>query len=776
MNSTTQTSLHFAGQFPVWGVVAAAFGLAALMVWLYLREVRTQTGWLIRVPAFLRGLAVFIVVLALSGPVIRKITVDRQLGRVILALDGSSSMRLTDEPVDGDSPIADRAALTRWDRAQKLLFEKPAPLVDALIAEHDLEITVLRNLEADRVWWQRQQGKDRSGPKPSRIDIPANGSLTSLDQALAKAIENPAGGAAVVLFTDGRHNAVGSPEERATALGELSVPIFTVGLGSEVAPVDLSLAAVDFPESVFAEETFRGTVTVRDSMPVGAPALVRVQAGERVLWEKAFTTTGNETHRFEVQFPVQDLPQPAADSTDAAMRMLTVRVAATGETVIPEKTRANNDRDLAVHVLDRRRKVLILDGRPRWETRYVHNHFDRDERWEAQWIFDDFNEKPDAGAIAKQFPATLDELLTFDLVILGDLDRTRLPVEKVEWLVEFVEKRGGGLILIDGQRGGLKTWSTAPTDALLPVNLSAAPADKASAPYRWDLTGPGTSLTALRLAGTTTASTQTWQGLPAANWTTSARSLPGTQTLAELRDASGKTFPAMVFRTVGAGAVLYLATDEMWRWRYEVADRHHQRFWMQLAAWVAAPPFQIDGDRISISADRLRAESGEQVEIKVRLRDESGSIITGASPQAWVIQDGKDVAVLELTPDETHSGVYRALTPPLRPGPSQIAVSTSPTSGKSTERLTLHAGDEVGQEYSELTLNADLLRTMAERSGGQFLREDEAAARLPELLQRLDRKQSTLTERNLWSSWWWFSAVILLLSLEWLLRKRLKLI
>jgi hypothetical protein len=49
--------------------------------------------------------------------------------------------------------------------------------------------------------------------------------------------------------------------------------------------------------------------------------------------------------------------------------------------------------------------------------------------------------------------------------------------------------------------------------------------------------------------------------------------------------------PAMIFRQVGAGAVLYLGTDEMWRWRFQVADLYHQRLWMQLAAWIAAPPF-----------------------------------------------------------------------------------------------------------------------------------------------------------------------------------------
>lgn len=772
MNTDTQTHLHFAGQFPAGAVLAAAIVLAALMVWLYLREVRGQPGWKIRVPAFLRGTAVFLIVLALSGPVLRRTTVQRELGRVILAIDGSSSMRLTDEaPEDATLPGEERENASRWDRTQDLLLKGPLPLLDTLIANHDVEISVLRGLDATRVWWQRQQGKDRSGPKPSSIDIPANTPLTSLDRALDSAIESRAGGTALVLFTDGRHNGPGSPEERAAALGELGVPIFPVGMGSEVSPADLSLLAVDFPESVFAEEQFRGDVEVRDSMPAGLPAIVRVLAGERVLWEKTFTTTGNETHRFEVRFPVQDLPT-AAPNADAALRMLTVRTAITGDSTVEEKTRANNDHEIAVHVLDRRRKVLLLDGRPRWETRYLHNHFDRDERWEADWAFDDFS--PDSAALIRGFPNTLDDLFSYDLLVLGDLDKSRLPPEKASWIAEFVQRRGGGLVLIDGARKGLRSWAGNETASLLPVEWIEG--GSTTPPLTWTLAAAGQSTSALRLAGTSAANAQVWHGLPAANHAAPVRALAGAQILTELSDASGRVVPGMVFRPVGAGAVLYVASDELWRWRYEVADLHHERFWMQVAAWIAAPPFQVDGGRIAISADRLRADAGSQVEVKVRLRDANGAIVTDASPRAWLTQDGKDIAVLELTADETHAGVYRALTPPLKPGASQIAVAESSTAGRSMERLTIHAGDETGHEFAELTLNAPLLRSMAEASGGVFLREDEAASRLPDLLQRLDQKQTTVTERNLWSSWWWFSAVILLLTTEWLLRKRLKLI
>jgi hypothetical protein len=64
---------------------------------------------------------------------------------------------------------------------------------------------------------------------------------------------------------------------------------------------------------------------------------------------------------------------------------------------------------------------------------------------------------------------------------------------------------------------------------------------------------------------------------------------------------------------------------------------------------------------------------------------------------------------------------------------------------------------------------------MARSSGGRFLREGDVS-QLPDLLQQLDRQETRVRETVLWSSWWWFGFVIALLTAEWLLRKRWRLV
>lgn len=773
MNPTTETTLRFAGDYSVITVWALAFGLSALMWFLYRREMKFQSGRFRWVPAACRTLAVFLLVLALSGPVLRRETTQRQLGRVVLAVDTSASMKLEDDSADKDK--SGGSVESRLSRAEKLLLAGTTPLLKKLTETQDVELVLLRGQQTQRAWWYRQQGRDTSGEIPTSFQAQADAPITNLDSALRDALGPATPGTALVVLTDGQHNGPGSPEEFATTMKQAGTPVFTVGFGTEVPPPDISVLNVLTSESVFSEENLQGRVIVQDSLPAGTPAKVRVSSQGKLLWEQTFTGEGKGERKFDFGFPVKNLPPAPATERDKTLRLLNVQVAVQGDRSNIEKTRANNSREIALHLLTKKRKALILDGRPRWETRYIHNHFDRDERWEAKLVFDDYSEKPEDGAIQKNFPKTREELLSYDLVLLGDVSAARFAPVQIDWLVEFVEKRGGGLVLIDGVRGALKDWAKGKPATLVPVSWSANAASAKA--YRWQLTSEGERQSALRLSDSPSANATLWPTLPEMRWTAQVKEQPGSQILAELKvDPGTARTPAMVFRQVGAGAVLYLASDDLWRWRYQVADLYHQRLWMQIAAWIAAPPFQSEDKTLSIGTDRMRYTPGEQSEIRVRVRNAKGDLVSDAEPRAFVLLDGKEVASLQLEPDSTHFGVYRAQTPPLKAGAYEIAVAESASAPRSELRLSLRVADAGNPEWATLTMNRPLLEAMANSSGGRFLREEQAATELPNLLQSIDRKQVTVKETLLWSSWWWFGAVILLLTLEWLLRKGLKLV
>jgi hypothetical protein len=789
----TSTFLRFAGDWPAVPVFALAFGLAALMFFFYRRELRFHSGPSRWVLPMLRSLAVFVLVLCLAGPVLRHVKSFRQLGRVVIVADASASMSFTDEipqassntaasssssttssPSDQTSEVRNSqsvAAISRFDRVEKALLDPGVSLVRKLSEKHDVELFALRGYKSERLWWRRGDGKDTSGDLPTSFEFKPDATITNLDQPLRDALGASSAGTALVVLTDGQHNGSGSPEDLAASLKENGTPIFAVGFGSEAMPPDLSLAHVVAPEAVFAEDRAEGMLVVHDSLPAGLPAQASISYGGRVLWQQAFTTYGSGERRLEFAFPVRQLVQ----SSDAkqSLRLLNFRVELVGANAPRDRITDNNSRTIALHLLTRKRKVLILDGRPRWETRYLHNHFDRDERWDVSAAFDDFSTGSN-GIISEEFPAKREDLMTFDLIVLGDLRPDSLTEQQRGLIQEFVEKRGGGLILVDGRRGHLKQWQGTKSASLLPVYWDDAM--KPLAPFSYGLSEQGRTLVALRLSDSPSTNVALWGRLPKAQWTAAGKPLVDATVLAQMTASDKQIVPLMVWRRLGAGSVLWLGSDELWRWRYEVADLHHQRFWMQLSSWVAAPPFLVEDARLSIGTDKLRYQEGDSAELRVRLRDDKGAIVSDAKPRAHVLRNGLEIASLELETDPAHGGVFRASTGTLASGDYQITVTEGNRAlGAAETKLAFRVESHANQEWGQLILNRPLLEGMARTSGGRFLREGDVS-QLPDLLQQLDRQETRVSETLLWSSWWWFSLVIALLTAEWLLRKRWRLV
>jgi hypothetical protein len=74
-------------------------------------------------------------------------------------------------------------------------------------------------------------------------------------------------------------------------------------------------------------------------------------------------------------------------------------------------------------------------------------------------------------------------------------------------------------------------------------------------------------------------------------------------------------------------------------------------------------------------------------------------------------------------------------------------------------------------EMTQTSANETLLKQIAAASGGDYLREEELF-RLPELLSPLSSGRVVESDTQIWQSYWWFAAIVILLTVEWVLRKR----
>ena len=807
----TVTDLRFLGDWGLGLTLGLALGLAGAAWAFYWQEVRLRPGherW--GLPT-LRALTVFLLVLILAGPVLHHRQTIGQLARVIVFVDASKSMGVTDDFMERSRKLrvahaygwwdedllktnwlglATRAekisnavavaiekfdAVPRWQRVELLAFDDRAGLLPKLVQKHNVELWSVTGPEPQAVWIGEQGLK-----LPKIFSAKPESDITDLSDAIAARIRQKRDErCAVVLVSDGQHNFGGSPLETAKVAGGRNIPIFTVGIGALERPNDLAVLDVVAPQSVFFEDRVKGEVLLKDDMPAGQAFTLKIEEDGQTLWEKSLVTERSSRRKIEFDFPIQELVaakrrKTAAGEYTSFPLTLTVRI----PPLPGEKEITNNTSVIRFRSVTQKHKLLLLDGRPRWEFRYLRNLFERNPQWEVNALVagTEVTDEWKRGDAPGQFPTSREALFAYDLIGFGEVPDKLLTAEELGWIKEFVGTRGGGLFLIAGQRDELRNYVAGPLGALFPVEwLGKVSKDR---PSLLQLTDRGAAFGPLRLTGATSGNAALWKQLPPPHWVANTKTLPGAETLAEVLIGSQK-LPVIVLRQFGAGKVVWMGIDETWRWRYDVADKYQDAFWHQLADAIMEPAYAAHNQFIALDAGGVNYQAGDRAEIRVRLRDEHGRLISAGHPLAMLFRDGQKIATLPLAADENSGGAFRGKTAALAPGRYEVRVDAGQlvpaTPDMPVEFYVQDKGGDAAHELAELTCNEDLLKQMAQASGGEYFREEEVA-KLVHKLAPLSNGRIEESETVLWQSWFWFIPIMVLLTTEWILRKRVGLI
>lgn len=692
-------------------------------------------------------------------------------GRLSLELSVLFEKQIADDPSAASlrAALARFDTLPRWQRLQALLAEGPEArrLLPRLAQKHDVHLVVLEGGEVRTVW---QSGASGALPPPT-LEKPVAHS-TNLSVPLKFAAE-AAGGAeksAVVLFSDGQHNSGDAPIDAARIVGARRMPVLTVGFGSQIPPRDIAILRVVAPDSVFFEDRVRGEIHLKEEVPPGEPFTLSVKDAGKVVWVQSLVSLGKGTRRVPFEFPIKDIASAKLKEKTQGYEVAGAPLQLTAEVSGLEGDRelSNNTAPLRFRAVTQKRKILLVDGRPRWETRYLRNLYERDEKWDVNTVV--AGATSDSGILRGErtgtFPASRKALDGYDLIIFGEVPKGILRDEELSWLADFVGKRGGAILFIDGPRGALRTYEGTALSPLFPIEWTGSGVREGI--QALSLAGRAQTLGAFMLGMDSTANSDTWRKLPAPHFLAEVKPLPGAEVLLEAEAAS--RLPAAVLRPFGAGRVYYHAFDESWRWRYEVADLYHVRFWNQLADYVGEAPFAARDKFVQLDAGQLTYLPGEHAEIRARLRDSEGRPVSDASVSGVLFRDGRKVATIPLAPDE--GGLYRGRTTDLESGLYELTVDTAAVPADQIKaRTQFTVMERENAERTLLALNEDLLREMSNAGAGEYFREEQGDA-LIERLAPLSSGQVIESDTVLWQSWWWFVPIVMLLTIEWILRKR----
>ncbi len=668
---------------------------------------------------------------------------------------------------------------TRWERMQSALLESEG-FLDTLSKQHDVELHALREGQSELLWWA-----DDNDDLPQVLPIEPIDAASDLSTGLQQRVRDDSTGESIdpdgqrvvaVVISDGQHNIEGnSPQMTAAVLGDRRIPVHTVGSGALIRPEDLAVQGVEAPQTVFHDDRVKGEILLTDDMPPGQPFDVTIEHEGKEIFSQRLVTDRSHHRRVPFDFSVKELVEQVRPPRDG-VRMINVplNLQVKVSQLDDEAEAANNEQPMVVHAITEPRKVLIVDGRSRWETRYLRNLFERDKRWSVNALFAGImsNGSWRRGDAVGMFPQDRETLFSYDLIVLGDVNRNLLRDEEIEWLHDYVNSRGGGLLLIDGRRGHLRKYTDTPLFDLYPIEWLSELGNETEMPRRLKLTPTGNAVASLRLQTDAAENAALWPELHPPHWVAPVRALEGTETLVTAELQSDKTVPVMVYRSYGAGKVIYLGMDESWRWRYEVGDLYHARFWNQLAKWSGEQPFAVQDQYAKLDAGKPVYKPGDKAEIRARLRDKNGKPLLDADVIAELIQDGKKIASIPLEPDVNKGGVFRGTTPALESGSFEVGLVVSELADVEVKaRAKFSVEDQLSLEKRELVMNEQLLQKMAQQSGGRYYREEDLG-QLLKMLEPLSHGKIVESETQLWRSYWWFIPIVLLFTFEWVLRKR----
>lgn len=779
------TAIRFSGHWPWWLILTTGIVSSLIISRWYWREscyLKTSMRWLL---PLLRGLAFFFIFFMLAGPTLYHQRLQGELSLIRVLLDVSKSMSTIDDKTYGG---------TRLERALHLLIgndEKPNDpncWLNELKQHHRVELVASHEVNDQKLLWNSQT----SNSLPIAESITPQGTNSALGEFLAQMLQSggkmsaktegdsgstrntgPDGLAAVVLISDGQSNTGTSISQAVSGYLDEKVPVFAIGVGGESEPEDLGIVQVEHSQRVYRLDRVKGSILIKERIKAGTPYNVSILHFGKRVFSDGLKSIDQGQRRIEFDIPAEQLVseskgrlQNGIDTTSVPIDLQFVIECESAEISLE-----NNSYATSLWGVDQKNRVLILDRRGGWETRYIKNALERDSAWESIVAIG-------RGAVREAFPKSKTKLFECDL-ILATLDTIlELGEEQKNWIYDFVSLSGGGLVVLDSSRERVVSTSDAVLSALLPIHVISLPyTDEIQS---MQLTPLAINQPAFQLGDNELTHDQIWSKLPPPKSVRTVELKPGAEAMVQLigpavnvGPAAGNSLrPLIATKLFGQGRVVYFAADETWRWRYNVADLYQQRFWNQISNWSMRAPFAVNDAFASLDAGSRVYFKGDPITIRVKLKQDDLQPLTNASVQVILERDGRLYSSIQLEQEQDARGFYRTTLGPMPVGSYRVRLKVV---GVPDDALSLQTQfivqPPVDVEMQALACNQESLRQAAFLTGGEFSMLDKAST-ISEKLKQYRTGRIVESQTLLWQSYPWFATIVGLLAIEWHLRKR----
>ena len=539
------------------------------------------------------------------------------------------------------------------------------------------------------------------------------------------------------------------------SLTRINGPVHTLQAGSNDQFRDLALESVSAPDFGFVQQPVRLSLTVFSSELGNRNVPLVLKEGDRILVSKIIEIREDQKeYKVDLQFTPRKIGK----------RIYTLNLPRFAE----ESILTNNQKEFEVDVARDRIRILHLNGRPSWDSRYLREVLANNPRVDLLSFFILRNMGDDVVAPTSElslipFPSNLlfdDYLSSFDLIIFQNFKYEPFIDKKyLSNIRKYVEK-GGAFLMVGGElsfHGG--SYSHTPIEDILPVSFKDVETRFIDKEFRPKISGDFSNHPILRLEKE--LNEEVWSSLPPLHGANLGL-VANKDAYVLLKNESES--PILVAGEFGEGRTALLATDSVWSWGFGGAGgRYFHRFWNNVIDWLIAEP---ETRRLQLESDKERYREEEQVLIKFKLLKENYQPAENITGKLTLSSRSGEVIAKELKTDKLGGQVF-----PFIPEQSGFYEAVIEIEGLQEKIMFSVLKDNA--EFEKPLVNDFVLKKIAQVSGGQYKvldgTNDLSALQFenPEI-----KVKSHSRSFSLWENWWAYGLVVGFLVMDWWLRRK----
>ena len=525
-----------------------------------------------------------------------------------------------------------------------------------------------------------------------------------------------------MVLSDGIHNvedALASVSDAARTARAMAVPVYTKTLGTDAAVEDLDLQVVTPDSLSFVGQQVPMRALLSHPGIIGDAEVTLSTDGETVATQRvAFSGAGPARVEFTVSREEPGLYRYVMEATPRP-----------GEVV-----RANNASACYLRVVDQPIRVLVLEGKPYWDFKFLMRRLAEDSgltvtgavRMSEGRVLVREASKAEGGPADQEVVSVLaggdrllssyDELKKYDVLVLGRDAETFLTPSAVGNLARWVAQWGGSVVCA---RGRPVQMVPERLDAMLPVRWRAA----AEKRFRVHMTKDA------EWAGWFPSHAALMPSLATGESVQEVKPLASVLARADV-EGPLQGMAVVTSQRYGAGVVMVIEGSGLWRWAVagQEADTPetdlYGRFWNSLLRWLAASADFPPGSTAGLRPARQLFTTQERVALQLTVRDDP-EIKADSAPAVDIIDytGGAVRARLQAVPDGQTPGLFNVVGDPLPAGAYLARLERGADARPVTCAFDV---TEPRQERLDLRSRPGLMKMLAEESGGVVLGDDAA--------------------------------------------------